>query len=148
MKKNIFILIFSFFFIEISYSKEIKLECGSKDDFKNMLYVKVDKKTFEIYQPSSANRVKFKTHRFDDYVINGRPRGLDKATTTHDTHLTNWESWDESKFIRDHIYSVGIERVQGFLGIGRSISPWIDGKEEYEFEIFWELECKELEKKF
>ena len=55
---------------------------------------------------------------------------------------------DENKFIKDYIYSVGIERVQGYIGIGRSTTPWVKGKKEYDFEIYWELKCKELKSKF
>ena len=148
MKKLLGIVVIGLLLGGNAYSKEINLECGSKDDFDNMLYVKVNKKKFEIYQPSSANKVVFKTSRFDEYVINTKPRGLDKATTNHDTHLTHWESWDESKYIKDYIYSVGIERVQGYIGIGRSTTPWVKGKKEYDFEIYWELKCKELKSKF
>jgi len=131
-----------------AYAKTINLECGSQEDFGNMLYVKIDKKNFEIYQPSSANRVIFKTSRLDDYVINTKPRGLDKASTSYDTHLTHWESWDENKYIKDHIYSIGIERVQGYIGIARSTTPWIEGKKEYDFDVYWELPCKTIDKKF
>tara|TARA_B100001057_G_scaffold88909_1_gene85099 strand:+ start:236 stop:688 length:453 start_codon:yes stop_codon:yes gene_type:complete len=150
MKKLLGIVVLGLLLSGNAYSKEISLECGSKDEFENMLYVKVDKKKFEIYQPSSANRVIFKTSKFDDYIISTIPRGLDKASTGHDTYLTDWKSWDESKFIKDYIYSVGIERVQGYIAIARSTEPWVEGKKytEYDFKIFWDLKCKELKKKF
>ena len=150
MKKLLGIVILGLFLSGNAYSKEISLECGSKDEYENMLYVKVDKKKFEIFQPSSGNKVIFKTSRFDDYLINTIPRGLDKASTSHDTHLTDWKSWDENKFIKDYIYSVAIERVQGLIAVGRSTIPWVEGKKytEYDFESFWELKCKELKKKF
>jgi len=148
MKKLLSILILGLLLSGNAYAEKISLECGSQSDFENMLYIKADKKKFEIYQPSSANRVIFITSRFDDYVINTKPRGLDKASTGHDTHLTDWESWDKSKYIRDYIYSVGIERVQGYVGIARSTTPWVEGKKNYDFEVYWELPCKKLDKKF
>ena len=85
--------------------------------------------------------------KMNDYKITTIGRGLDKASTSYDTYLTDWDAWDESKFIKDHVYKIGVERVQGYVGVGRSNEPWT-GSKAYTYQVIWEVPCKKLEKRF
>ena len=147
MKKLLGIVVLSLLLISNAYAEKISLECGDQSNFDQMLYVKANKKILEIYQPSSGNRLKFKVDKMNDYKITTIARGLDKASTSYDTYLTDWDAWDESKFIKDHVYKIGVERVQGYVGVGRSNEPWT-GSKAYTYQVFWEVPCKKLEKKF
>ena len=147
MKKLLAIVVLGLLWSSNAYAERVNLECGDQSNFNQMLYVKVNKRTLEVYQPSSGNRLKFKVLEMNEYKITTQGRGLDKASTRYDTHLTNWDSWDDSKFIKDHLYKIGIERVQGYVGVGRSIEPWT-GKKKYNYEILWEVPCKKFNKKF
>ena len=53
----------------------------------------------------------------------------------------------EDVYIRDYIYAIALQRVEGILGIVRSTRPW-DGSGKYDMELIWELTCKKLDKKF
>ena len=147
MKKVLGIVVLGLLLVTNAYGEKISLECGDQSNFDKMLYVKANKKILEIYQPSSRNRLKFKVDIMNDYEITTIARGLDKASTSYDTFLTDWDAWDESKFIKDHVYKIGFERVQGYIGIGRSNEPWT-GPGTYSFQVIWEGQCKKLEKKF
>ena len=147
MKKLLGIVVLGLLLSGNAYAEKVNLECGDKSNFNDMLYVKANKKTLEVYQPSSGNKLKFKVQRFDEYAIATVGRGLDKASTSYDTHLTDWDAWDGSFYIKEHVYKIGIERVQGYVGVARSKTPWI-GPGQYEYEVFWELPCKKLDKKF
>jgi len=147
MKKLLAIIVLGLLLSSNTYAESVNLECGDQSNYNQMLYVKANKRTLEVYQPSSGNRIKFKVLEMNEYKITTQGRGLDKATTSYDTHLTNWDLWDDSKFIKDYLYKIGIERVQGYVGVGRSIEPWT-GKKKYKYEILWEVPCKKFNKKF
>tara|TARA_B100000989_G_C19235460_1_gene341748 strand:+ start:98 stop:541 length:444 start_codon:yes stop_codon:yes gene_type:complete len=147
MKKLLAIMVLGLLLSGNAYGEKISLECGDQSNFDRMLYVKIDKKILEIYQPSSRNRLKFKVDRMNEYEITTIGRGLDKASTSYDTYLTDWDAWDESKFIKNHIYKIGFERVQGYIGIARSNEPWT-GAGKYSYQVIGEAPCKKLEKKF
>ncbi len=147
MNKLLWIVVLSLLLVTNAYAEKISLECGDQNNFDQMLYVKANKKILEIYQPSSRNKLKFKVDIMNEYEITTIARGLDKASTSYDTYLTDWDAWDESKFIKDHVYKIGFERVQGFIAVGRSNKPWT-GPGTYSFQVIWEGQCKKLEKKF
>ncbi|WP_440651361.1 hypothetical protein [Candidatus Pelagibacter sp. HIMB1495] len=145
MKKLLSILFISLFFSGNAYALKISLECGSDVE---RLYIKINKKMIEIVEPSKKNKIKFKVDFIDDYKIEGMGRGLDKATTSYDTHLRVSDGWDEDKYIKTHIYTIQLERVKGYLGFYRSTEPWTGSGKQYNFNRLWEIPCTKLEKKF
>ena len=127
------------------YAFKLNLECGSDEE---RLYVKIDRKTIEVAEPSKGNKIKFEVSTFDDFTIEAVSRGLHKDTTNYDTHLRVWEGWDLDKYIRDHLYTIQFERVKGYFGFYRSTLPWTKKKKKYTYNRLWELPCKKLDKKF
>lgn len=140
------IVLLGFLLNNNSSAKEINLECGVRIA-ERILYAKVDKKTLEIYIPSTDNRLKFKVDVFDDYKIQTYGRSLNKSKTKYDTHLTIWKWWDLNKHIRDYGYMIIIDRVQGKIIIARSKNIFEEGKtDSVTFVKYDELSCKKLEK--
>ena len=144
MKKLLGIVVMGLLLSSNAYALKLNLECGSGGE---RLYVKINKKTIEIVEPSQRNKIKFKVDYIDDYRIDGMGRGLDKASTSYDTHLRVWDGWDGDEYIKNYIHNIQFERVKGYLGFYRSTEPWT-GKKKYNFERLWELPCKKLDKKF
>ena len=145
MKKLLGVLVLGLLLSGNAYALKLNLECGTAED---RLYVKIDRKTIEIVEPSKGNKIKFKVDTYDDFTIEAESRGLHKDTTGHDTHLRVWEGWDLDKYRRDHLYTIQFERVKGYFGFYRSTVPWSKNKKKYTYNRLWELPCKKLDKKF
>jgi hypothetical protein len=112
MKKLLGIVVLGLLLSGNAYAEKVNLECGDKSNFNDMLYVKANKKTLEVYQPSSGNKLKFKVQRFDEYAIATVGRGLDKASTSYDTHLTDWDAWDGSFYIKSTYIKLGLKEYK------------------------------------
>ena len=146
MKKLLGIVVLGLLISNIAYALKLELRCGEKTDM--LLYIRIDDEIIHIFEPNTNNKIRFKVKAINDYGIISHGRRLDKATTSHDTHLTTWTGWEEDdKYIRDHMHSVAIDRTEGKFIFGRSTEPWA-GEKNYDYKPVWEVPCRKLEKKF
>ena len=152
MKKILTILIASLVWCNIGYSKNINLKCINEESIDEIreLRVKFNKKIVEVND--GKNLLEFKVSDYNQEQVLTIWRGLEKGNTSYDTHVINWNKWDNSKY-KKYLYRILINRLDGEVYHVRSTEPstsktLLENFNKYEMELAFGYKCKSQEMKF
>ena len=152
MKKILTILIASLVWCNIGYSKNINLKCINEESIDEIreLRVKFNKKIVEVND--GKNLLEFKVSDYNQEQVLTIWRGLEKGNTSYDTHVINWNKWDNSKY-KKYLYKILINRLDGEVYHVRSTEPstsktLLENFNKYEMELAFGYKCKSQEMKF
>jgi len=136
----------------VGFTKNIYLKCVDSPDavdfgYKSIKELRVvfNKKIIEIFD--YENKLEFKVDSYEQDVVTSQWRGLEKGNTSLDTHVKNWDIWDHIKY-KDHLYRVGINRLDGEIYKIRSKEPWSGQDSKYSVELIGLGICESIEQKF
>ena len=152
MKKILIVLIVNLLWCNIGYSKDINLKCINEESIDEIreLRVKFNKKIVEIND--GKNLLEFKVNDYNQEQILTKWRGLEKGNTSYDTHVINWNKWDNKKY-KKYLYKILINRLDGEVYQVRSTEPsksktLLENFDKYEMELAFGYKCKSQEMKF
>ena len=152
MKKILTILIINLLWCNIGYSKDINLKCINEESIDEIreLRVKFNKKIIEVND--GKNLLEFKVNDYNQEHVLTKWRGLEKGNTSYDTHVVNWNKWDNEKY-RKHLHKILINRLDGEVYHVRSTEPsstksLLENFDKYEMELAFGYKCKSQEMKF
>ena len=141
-----------FFYSNIGYSKDINLKCINEESIDEIreLRVKFNKKIIEVND--GKNLLEFKVNDYNQEHVLTKWRGLEKENTSYDTHVVNWNKWDNEKY-RKHLHKILINRLDGEVYHVRSTEPsstksLLENFDKYEMELAFGYKCKSQEMKF
>ena len=122
MKKILIVLIINLLWCNIGYSKDINLKCINEESIDEIreLRVKFNKKIVEVND--GKNLLEFKVSDYNQEQVLTIWRGLEKGNTSYDTHVINWNKWDNRKY-KKYLYKILINRLDGEVYHVRSTEP-------------------------
>ena len=152
MKKILIVLIINLLWCNIGYSKDINLKCINEESIDKIreLRVKFNKKIVEVND--GKNLLEFKVNDYNQEQVLTIWRGLEKGNTSYDTHVINWNKWDNRKY-KKYLYKILINRLDGEVYHVRSTEPstsktLLENFNKYEMELAFGYKCKSQEMKF
>ena len=131
MKKILIVLIINLLWCNIGYSKDINLKCINEESIDEIreLRIKFNKKIVEVND--GKNLLEFKVNDYNQEQVLTMWRGLEKGNTSYDTHVINWNKWDNKKYKKIAVFyqndSYGRSGLKGVKAALITDKKWNNG---------------------